>query len=300
MKKLSAILMAMLVLMSAFSMVASAEGEPVNYALQGQYAYNGSSFLASADGTTYYGDDALTILNDGVNPYYMPEEPGLGVVLTGSAFVHVITFDLGATYDDIYELVFGNVWDSVTFGYADGEEGKGNRGFAYEKAIINVSPDGVNYERTKDYEVVLENHTEDGSENGFYDYRFKFNAPVTAKAIQMMIYSPSYCLSLSEIEIWGNGHSIPTPEVSLEESSEEIVEASSEETVVSEAASKEESKADVVSEATSKENSKAESTAETSKDAGDDDKGSALPIVIGVVAAVVVIAVVVVVIKKKK
>ena len=153
MKKLSSILMALLILVSAFSLSVSAEGEePVNYASAGQYiitSTNAAPFLTSLDGSKYYGDDDCTILNDGVKPYYEIEEPGLGVVLVGSSAVHSITFDLGANYDDIYEISFINVWDSYNFGYELAEDGKGNRGFRADKAIINISQDGINYQKTR-------------------------------------------------------------------------------------------------------------------------------------------------------
>ncbi len=303
MKKITAILMA-LVLISSFAFVVSAEGEPVNYAASGTYTItpgSESGFLSSEDGSLYYGDDDCTILTDGVNPYYSIEEPGLGIVLIGSSSVHTITIDLGATYDDIYEITFGNVWDSYNFGYANAEDGsgKGNRGFVADKAIINLAADGVNFERNKDFDVVKENHTEDGSENGFYNFKLKFNTPVTAKAIELMIWSPAYCLSFSELEVWGYGHSIPTPEVSLEESSEEeSVEESSEEAVESSEA--EESKAEESKTESKAEESKTESKAEESK-AGDETPESSpvIFIVIGV-AVVAVVAVVIVVLKKKK
>ena len=302
MKKLTAILMA-LVLISSFAFVVSAEGDPVNYAASGTYIITPGSdtgFLESEDGSLYYGDDDCTILTDGVNPYYSIEEPGLGIVLIGSSSVHTITIDLGATYDDIYEITFGNVWDSYNFGYANAEDGsgKGNRGFVADKAIINLAADGVNFERNKDFEVVKENHTEDGSENGFYNFKLKFNTPVTAKAIELMIWSPSYCLSFSELEIWGYGHSIPTPEVSLEESSEEeSVEESSEEAVES---SEEESKAEESKTESKAEESKTESKAEESKaEEGKDGLSPVIFIVIGV-AGVAVVAVGIVVLKKKK
>lgn len=297
MKKFSAILMATLVLFSMCVFTVSAEGEAVNYAQAGVYAYGETStFLASTDGSTYYGDDACTILTDGENPYYMPEEPGKGVVLTGSGTTHTIIFDLGATYDDVYEIVLGNVWDSVTFGYVNGENGKGNRGFNADKAMIRISADGVNFERTKDFEIVKTNHTEDGSENGFYDYTFKFNAPATIKAVELLISSPAYCLSLSEIEIWGYGHSIPTPEVSFEdETTEEIVDETSEEAEETTEASVEESKA----EESKAEESKVESKAEESKAEEAEGTSPVIFIVIGVVV-VAIIAVVVVISKKKK
>ncbi len=316
MKKITAILMA-LILMSSFAFVVSAEGEPVNYAATGTYIItpgNDTGYLSSEDGSVYYGDDDCTILTDGVSPYYTTttedgkviagaERPGESVVLVGSSATHIITIDLGATYDDIYEITFGNVWDSVSFGWENGQDGKGNRGFVADKAIIRLAVDGVNYERNKDFDVVKDNHTEDGSENGYYDFRFKFNAPVTAKAIELTVWSTSYCLSFSELQVWGYGHSIPTPEVSLEESSEEEIVESSEEEIVesSEEAeeSKEESKAEESKEESKAEESKTESKTEESKGENNDSGSPAIFIIIGVVAVVAVVAVVLVVKKKK-
>ena len=322
MKKLSgkimAILMAVLVLSSAFTFVVSAEGEPVNYALTGDYVItpgNDTGFLESEDGSKYYGDDLCEILKDGVSPYYTTttedgqviagaERPGESVVLVGSGTVHVITFDLGATYDDIYEITFGNVWDSYTFGWANGDGGQGNRGFRADKAIIKLAADGVNYEKNKDFEVVKDNHTEDGSENGYYDFRLKFNTPVTAKAIEMTIFSPTYCLSFSELEIWGYGHSIPTPEISEEESEEEPIEESSEE-VVSNTESEEsedESEAEESKEESKAEESKVESEEKSEAASEDNDKNEGVnPIIfVAIGAAVLVVAVIVIVVLKKK
>jgi hypothetical protein len=311
MKKITTILMALLLLVSSFTFVVSAEGEAVNYATNATYEYDGATtFLSSEDGSRYFGDDACTILTDGVSPFYTTttedgkviagsENPGESIILAGSGAVHTFTFDLGATYDDITEITFSNVWDSVSFGWENGENGKGNRGFSYDKAIINISANDVGHERTKDYEIIKKNHTEDGSENGYYDITYKFNNPATAKTIQFMIFGPAYCLSFSELEIWGKGHSIPTPEAA--ESSEEIIEESSDEAIdesVEESA--EESKAESKAEESKAEESKAASKAENSKADDDGKDGSVLPIVIAVVAVVAVAVVVVIVIKKKK
>ncbi len=312
MKKISAILIALLVLCSMCALTVSAEGEAVNYATNATYEYDSATtFLASTDGSKYYGDDSCTILTDGVSPFYTTtteegkviagsENPGESVVFAGSGVVNTINFDLGATYDDITEITFGNVWDSVEFGWENGENGKGNRGFSYDKAIINISPNGADLKRTKDYEIIKKNHTEDGSENGYYDITFKFNTPITAKTIQLMVFGPAYCLSFSEIEIWGNGHSIPTPEVP-DEPSEEIVDESTveESAEVSVEASAEESAEESKTESKAEE-SKTESKAEESK--ADDNADSSTPVglIIGIVAAVVVIAVVVVIVVKKK
>ncbi len=312
MKKITAILMA-LVLISSFAFVVSAEGEPVNYAATGVYEINDgddSKFLSSQDNPEInYTDPERKILIDGVSPYYTSatedgkvvagsERMGESIILTGSGSIHTLIIDLGATYDDIYEITLGNVWDSFTFGWELGENGQGNRGFYADKTIIKFAPDGVNFEKNDEFEVVKENHTEDGSENGYYDFKFKFEKPVTAKAIQLSLRSPSYCLSFSELQVWGYGHSIPTPEVSIEESSEEeSVEESSEEAAES---SEEESTAEESKTESKAEESKTESKAEESK--GEDEKdgpGIVVFIVIGV-AVVAVVAVVIVVLNKKK
>ncbi len=330
MKKILSMITVILVIVSAFTFTASAEGERVNYALNAEYVIDSGgtgagAFLSSNDGTLYYGDDLCEILNDGVNPYYSElegynnqEVPGYGIVLTGSGTVHTITFDLGAIYDDIDSIVFGNVWDSYTFGYEFSQEAdkRGNRGFTADKAMIRLSTDGVNFERTKDYDIVKENHTSDGSENGFYNFNFKFHAPVKARALQLMIFSPAYCLSLSEIEIYGYGHFVEGSDVPVTpESSEEIVEESSETTdeesteATSEAVSEEaaseatsEAASEAVSDEAASENDNAESadTANSSEASGDEG-GPNVGLIIGIVAAVVVVAAVVIfVISKKK
>ncbi len=300
MKKISSIFMTVLLLISAFTFSVSAEGEPVNYAENGMYAISTSggspSFLRSeSDSTLYYGDDDYTILNDGVNPYYSVEKPGLGVVLTGTGAGHTILFDLGATYDDIYEITFGNVWDSVTFGYADGVDGKGNRGFAPEVAMIELSLDGINFTRVKDYEIVKENHTEDGSENGFYDFRFQFDTPATAKVLRMTLISTGYCLSLSEVQIWGYGNSIPDVEIPEDPSEEEPSEESSESTNSTEV-SKESSA--VTSEVEESSNA-SQSVNSSADDSSEDESSGSGALVVGIVVAVVVVVIVVVVLLGK-
>ncbi|MBE6649239.1 MAG: hypothetical protein E7614_06970 [Ruminococcaceae bacterium] len=321
MKKLSAILMVLLVIASIVTVNVSAEGDAINYASIGTYSTSPGheiGYLSSSDSTKYYGDDDCTLLTDGVSPYYTTttkdgkiiagaENPGESAILVGTSAVHVFTFALDRTYDDIYEITLGNVWNSYDFGWENGENGKGNRGIAYKKVIITLSTDGETFKKTKDYDIVADNHTEDGSENGYYDYRYQFKEPVTAKYIQIAVYSPSYCFSLSEIEIWGRGNAIPDI-VTPEESSEEIPDETSEdETEESVEESKEESKTEESKVEESKaeeseaEQSKAEqSKAEESKSDDNDGGNTGLIIVIAVVAVIAIAVVVVVVLKKKK
>ena len=319
MKKLSALLMVFLVLISMVSVTANAENDPVNYAQKGVYEIipgnSVSGYLENADATVRYGDDDFTLLTDGVSPYYTTtteegkviagsEKAGESIVLVGTSAVHEFKFYFDATYGDIYEIKFSNVWDSHNFGWENGQDGKGNRGFDYKKAIINLSTDGLEYKRTKDYEIIVTNHTEDGSENGYYDYTFKFNEPVSAYSIQIMAWSPNYCFSISEIEIWGRGNAIgPVPEITeessedtIEESSEEAEPEASEEASVEEA-SVEESKAE---ESKAEESKAEESKAEASSEAPAEESGSPVLVIVIVVVAVVVIAAVVIVILKKR
>ena len=76
MKKISTILMALMLLVSMCTFSVSAEGEAVNYAANGQYIYGTPNFL-----TEDLADDACAILTDGVAPYYSIEEAGKGVVI---------------------------------------------------------------------------------------------------------------------------------------------------------------------------------------------------------------------------
>ncbi len=323
MKKLFAILTVLLVLVSTATVTVSAEGDAINYASVGSYSTTPGheiGYLSSADYTKYYGDDQCTLLTDGVSPYYTTttesgkviagaERPGESAILVGTTATHQFTFTLDKTYDDIYEITLGNVWNSFDFGWENGEDGKGNRGIEYKKVIINLSTDGINYKKIKDFEIVVDNHTEDGSENGYYDYRYKFNSPVTAKYIQIIAWSPSYCFSISEIEIWGRGNAIPdvvAPEESSEEESEEPSEEESVDEPIDE--STEESKAEEskVEESKVEESKAEESKAEQSKaeeSKADDNDGGNGGLIIGIVAGVVIVVaavIIVVVLKKKK
>jgi hypothetical protein len=318
MKKLFTIALSVLMLISCFTFSVSAA--EVNYAQNETTNY---AYITEDTSSSWYGnlaDDLCELLNDGNIPYL--ETPFESVGVQGSNRLVTVVFDLGAIYPDIKSVKFCGVWDS----YNHGSSGK-NRSFSGEKTMIEFSEDGMTYTRNKDFEMTKENWSEDGSENGFYNFVFTFGSDVKAKAVRLTFWSPTYVMSLGEIQIIGGGADpvIVTPPAV--ESSEEIVEsyddtdveseepaaseeapsteesvAQSEAEVSTEESKAEESKAEEASKEESKaEESKTESKAEESKDNTTDDKDGISPVVIVVIiVAVIAIAAVVVIIMKKK
>ncbi len=307
MKKLFSIALSMLMLISCFAISASAE--EVNYAQNENASY---AYIEDVSGAWNGAmtDDACELLTDGKIPY--AETPFESVSIVGSNKVVTMVFDIGAIYPDVKQVKFCGVWDSNTHQ----SSGK-NRGFSADNTIIRVSQDGVNFERNKAWNMTKENWSEDGSENGWYNFVFTFDEDVTAKAIELTFWSPVYVLSLGEIQIIGGGATPVEPESSEEEISEPEEESSEEETeeptaadseaeseAVSEAASEAESEAasEAASEAEkSADESKTESKAEASSEApNDDDDGFPLVVIVIIIVAVVAVATGVVIVMKKR
>ena len=315
MKKLFSIALSMLMLISCFAISVSAE--EVNYAQNENASYSYAEDLTES-WFNGFSDDACELLTDGNVPY--GETPFESVSVQGSSKMVTIVFDLGATYPDVKTIKFCGVWDSNTF------EG-GNRSFSGEKTIIRVSQDGENFERNQNFNMTKENWSEDGSENGWYNFVFTFDENVAAKKIELTIWSPTYVLSLGEIQIIGGGAAPVEPAVSEEESSEEesvdepaestdesvaestadestdesVAESEAEESTEESKAeeSKTESKAEESKTESKSEESKTESKTETSSSSDEDDSSMVVVIVI-IIVAVVAIAVVVVIIMKKR
>ena len=312
MKKLFSIALSMLMLISCFAISVSAE--EVNYAQNENASYSYAEDLSEAwfNGLS---DDACELLTDGNVPY--GETPFESVSIQGTSKVVTIVFDLGANYPDVKTIKFCGVWDSNTFN-------TGNRSFSGDDTIIRVSQDGENFERNKNFEMTKENWSEDGSENGWYNFVFTFDENVAAKKIELSFWSPTYVLSLGEIQIIGGGAAPVEPAVSEEESSEEAVESTdesvaestdepaestdesvAESTAESEAeesteeSKAEESKAEESKTESKAEESKTESKVDTSSDNSEDD-GFPVVIIVIIIVAVVVIATVVVIIMKKR
>jgi hypothetical protein len=289
MKKILTLALSLLMISSCF--VFSVSAENVNLAKNSVYAYADDVAGAFKSGNE---DDACTLLTDGVVAEM--ESPFETVCVQGTSRIVTVIFDLGGLYSDIKSVNFLAVWDSNT-------DVAGNRGFSGEKTQIWFSEDGLNFSRNKDFKMSRDKRDPESAES-YYDYKFKFNSDVKAKAVKIVMYSPAYILSLSEIEIIGGGAAPEAPVVSEEPSSEEIIEESSVEApseavseVVSEVVSEETS--EVASEATSEAVSEAVS-AEASSEAASNDEGGISPVIIVVIAVVVVAAIVGVVIFTKK
>ncbi len=209
MKKLISIALSLLMLISCFAISVSAA--EVNYAQNENASYSYVSDAAS-HWFSNMSDNNCELLTDGKIPY--SEVPSESVSIEGSNRIVTVVFDLGAVYSDVKTIKFCGVRDSNAF---DG----GNRSFSGEKTIIRVSQDGENFERNKDFEMTKENWSEDGSENGWYNFVFKFNKDVKAKKIELTFYSPTYVLVLGEIQILNYVPAPIEPEIPEESSSEE-------------------------------------------------------------------------------
>ncbi len=288
MKKLFSIALSLLMLVSCFAFSVSAAGVNVASADKGaSYIYETEVAFLGANT-----DDALTLLNDGVVPE--GEVAGETVSFTGTGVQVYVLIDLGAVYTDITDINFLCVCDS--FG-----DGKSNRGFSGEDTKFRVSTNGVDFERNKDFTMEKVDR-DDNDATSFYNFNFKFDAPITASQIRIeMSNAGGYVLSLGEIEVIStSGEGTVVEEPSVEETTEEETteEAASEETEASaEATSKEESK-----ETTSKDNTSKDKTskAPTSSSASEDEGGISPAIIVIIIVAVIAVAVVVVIIMKKR
>jgi hypothetical protein len=296
MKKLFSIALSLLMLVSCFAFSVSAAGEGVNVAS----AEKGATYIYETD-VAFLGantDDALTVLNDGVVP--TAEVAGQIVSYSGTGAQVYVIFDLGALYTDITDINFLCVCDSKT-------DNGGNRGFSGEDTKFRVSSNGVDFERVKDFS--MERVQNDDYAATFYNFNFKFDAPITASQIKIEMSNANvYVLSVGEIEIIStSGEGTVVEEPSVEETTEEVTEeagseeAASEETesteASAEATSKEESK-----ETTSKDNTSKDKTskAPTSSSASEDEGGINPAIIVVIIVAVIAVAVVVVIIMKKR
>ncbi len=312
MKKLFSIALSLLMLISCFAISVSAAG--VNVAS----ADKGASYIYETE-VAYLGanaDDSLTVLNDGVVPE--SEVAGQIVSFTGTGVTVMMVIDLGAVYTDITDINFLCVCDS----YGDG---KSNRGFSGEDTKFRFSTNGVDFERNKDFTMERVDR-DDNDATSFYNFNFKFNAPMTAQQVKIeMTNSGGYVLSLGEIEVIsasGEGSAPVEPESSEEEivesedaaasedaasteESEDVASVEESEDAASVEESKEESK-DAASkeeskEAASKDTSKDKSKAPTSSNADNGDEGGISPVVIVlIIVAVIAVAVVVIIIMKKR
>ena len=338
MKKITAIILAVLMLTSLTVFAVSAdepnnttgiEGE-INYAFKAPYTAqkNGTdidettmanSCLAGKEDKVVNDDDTtdyLVLLTDGVSGY--EELGGVSVVYTGTGASITVIVDLGAIKSDITKIRFKNVRISAQR-YKEGEVDAngnpvplGNRNMEYEKTFVWTSYDGEEYSRIKyDKETAIEltpssanpDLTVEAAE--FVDITYTFDAAVAGRYVKMSFNSNTYCLSVDEIQIIGAGAEDIDPDTVLT-SKEEDAEPSEDASVDdSEEASAEDASADASADESKADESKAdeskadESKADTSK-ADEKDGGSKTGLIIGIVAAVVVIAVVVVVVLKKK
>ncbi len=185
----------------------------VNYAQNENASY---AYLSEENWLSSFGDEYTALLNDGKIPY--KETPFETVIFSGTSSVVSVVFDLGNVYSDIREIRFCGVRDTYTSNIESA-----NRGFCDDKAIFNFSEDGVSYSRNNDFVIIKENYSEDGSETGYYNYIYRFEENVKARAVKLYFWSPVYLLSLGEIQIIGNGDEAVFPEMSEPDVSEPVV-----------------------------------------------------------------------------
>ncbi len=221
MKKITAILLTLVMVLATFSFTVMAEGENANLA-QGEKNYAYGKSYAYAEEYAYLAGtaDDGKILTDGVLPY--AEEGGKSVGITGTAKVVTLTIDLGKSYSDISKVII-NVRDSDAFE-------AGNRGFCRDKARIETSTNGSDFKVAK-YTMEKEVWAE-GDDMGYYNYIYNFSSDLKARYVKLTVYSNKWVLLMNEIQVVG-GEAIVTEESSeapvvSEESSEEVSEEASE------------------------------------------------------------------------
>ncbi len=166
----------------------------VNYALGADYVYEEENpYLAE------YKDTSEKLLTNGKTVY--TQQFGETVAYTGSGALISLTIDLNVVRDDIESVFFGGVLNTQLTAILPP-----NRGFSEDKTNFFFSTDGVEFVRNKSFTMV---RTENDVEvDGFYDYEFVFDVPVSARYVKILMYSPVYILSLSEIEVLGTAENV--------------------------------------------------------------------------------------------
>lgn len=223
MKKVSCLFLSLALLICFFPLgVFSFEGKSVgNYALGAKYVYDSDvMFLSSCR------DENTEFLTDGVVSY--EEKTGETVAFTGTGSMVSLIIDLGEIKTDISKIVFRGVCDLA-------EHNAGNRGFSKDKTKFFFSEDEISYNRNKNFTMTSERK----GESYFYDFSFTFDEPVSARCVRIIMYSPVYILSLSEIEIGGKNYYEDESGIASEEESEAVSEESEAVSVESEAVSEE-------------------------------------------------------------
>ncbi|MBQ4647790.1 MAG: dockerin type I repeat-containing protein [Clostridia bacterium] len=194
-----------------------------NYALGAPYTilrgltdFNPAScFLPDATGSTTYqfwGDIGLTKLTDGItaagehlNSHGSLE--GVSVIFVGTFQLYEYVIDLGVNRNDIKHIVFRGVRDGYKYG--------NNRGFNADHAMIWVSDNKNNWAGRLSAQYVRQelqdaplippsnNGTTLNTEN--FTYYYTLDNEASGRYVRIILSSPTYCLQLDEIEIYGNG-----------------------------------------------------------------------------------------------
>ncbi|MBE6648634.1 MAG: hypothetical protein E7614_03840 [Ruminococcaceae bacterium] len=115
------------------------------------------------------------------------ETKGTSVAYVGTEHFYTLIFDLGAVKDDIKTVKFRNVCVA------------GNRNFGAEQVVIAAAESLDSSEPIASaykYERVLQ------SGSTYFDFVYTLDSEASGRYVYITIYSPSYVLSLSEIEIW--------------------------------------------------------------------------------------------------
>lgn len=163
----------------------------VNYA-------KGSSYTAPAASYSTGFEDNGTRLTDGV--VGLTEQSGTTVAYAGSDKTYTIVFDLGVTRDDIKTIKIRNV--NVT----------GNRGFSPDRVSI-AATDSQNSSEPVSSAYTYVKELQSGTT--YFDFVYTLNSTASGRYVFVTIHTPSYILSLSEIEIYGipqGGSSVVVPD----------------------------------------------------------------------------------------
>ena len=210
MKKFSCLFLSMALLICFFPLgVFSFEEKSVgNYALGAKYVYD-----SDVSFSLICGDENAELLTDGVVSY--KEKLGETVEFTGTGSIVSLIIDLGEIKTDINKIAIRGVNNSS-------EHNAGNRGFSKDKTKFYFSEDEISFNRNRNFTMTAERK----DESYFYDYIFTFDESVSARCVKIMMYSPVYILSLSEIEIWEKNYYEDASGTASEEESEAVSEES--------------------------------------------------------------------------
>ncbi len=179
-----ALVLAVLMLLSVAVVVwdVTANALTTNYA-------KGCSYTVSSTGYASGKEDSGSLLTDGV--IASAETNGVTVAFIGTNQVQTVVFNLGSVKYDIKAVKFMNVFIS------------GNRDFAAENVTISVAKtmnELGSVSNTYTYESVAQSGT------NYFNFEYSLSTEAIGQYVRVTMSSPTYVLSLSEIEIWGSGN----------------------------------------------------------------------------------------------